>query len=207
MFKKLALFTLCAGFVALTSSWMSFPVKASVETGAPAPNFSVTDIHGNSFNLEDQKGKTVVLEWTNHQCPFVVKHYDSGNMQALQKNATDNGIVWVSIVSSAPDKQGFMSAEEAIALEKEVGANATTRILDPLGEIGKAYGAKTTPHMFIISAEGNVVYQGAIDDNPSPNPNVIETSKNLVQAALDDIAAGKPVEVAQTSPYGCSVKY
>ena len=128
-------------------------------------------------------------------------------MQSIQKSATENGVVWVSIVSSAPEKQGHMSAEEAQALVKEVGANATTRILDESGEIGKMYDAKTTPHMFVISPEGKLVYNGAIDDNPNPDPSSIAKSKNLVIAALDDLSAGRSVEIPRTAPYGCSVKY
>ena len=207
MFKKIAYFTLALTFVPLALGWVSVPVHASVEIGKPAPNFTATDIHGKPFNLEDHKGKTVVLEWTNHQCPFVVKHYSTNNMQNTQKTATENGIVWVSIVSSAKGKQGNVSAEEAMTIENEAGAHATTRILDESGEIGKLYDAKTTPHMFVISAEGNLAYAGAIDDNPNPNPKSVEGSKNLVLAALDDLSAGRVVEIPRTAPYGCSVKY
>lgn len=194
--------TLAIGFVSI-----NYSARASIETGTKAPNIIAKDIHGNTFNLENQKGKIVVLEWTNHLCPFVVKHYSTGNMQAAQKKATDNDVIWVSIVSSAPGKQGFTSPEEAIQIEAQKGAHATTRILDPLGEIGKTYGAKTTPHMFVISPEGNIAYQGAIDDNPSPSAKAVEGSKNLVLAALDDLSAGRSVEIPQTAPYGCSVKY
>ena len=207
MYKKLSYLTLAIAFASLAFGWGAFPVKAAVEIGAPAPEFSATDIHGNDFNLADQKGKTVVLEWTNHECPFVVKHYSTNNMQQTQKTATDNGVVWVSIVSSAPGRQGNMSAEDAMKLEKEVGAHATARIMDESGDIGKMYEAKTTPHMFVISPDGNVVYNGAIDDNPSPSPDTVEGAKNLVLSALDDLSAGRPVEVSQTAPYGCSVKY
>lgn len=206
MFKKLAYITLALAFVP-AMILPNFKAQAAVEIGKPAPAISVKDINGNNFNLEDHKGKTIVLEWTNHQCPFVVKHYSTGNMQKIQKQATDNNVVWVSIVSSAPDKQGFLTPEEALAINEEKGVNATTKILDPLGEIGKAYAAKTTPHMFIISPEGNIVYKGAIDDNPSANPKAVDGAKNLVLAALDDIAAGREVAIPETSPYGCSVKY
>lgn len=207
MFKKIAYFTLALAFVPLALGWVSVPVQASVEIGEAAPTFTATDIHGNDFNLEDHKGKIVVLEWTNHLCPFVKKHYGTKNMQNTQKTATDNGVVWVSIVSSAEGNQGYVSAEEAIAIEKEVGAHATTRILDPSGEIGKLYAAKTTPHMFVISTEGNVAYAGAIDSNPSPSPDAVEGATNLVLAALDDLSAGRVVKVPRTAPYGCSVKY
>lgn len=207
MFKKITYLTLAFAFIPLALGWVSIPVQASVEIGEAAPNFTATDIHGNSFNLEDQKGKIVVLEWTNHLCPFVKKHYGTNNMQNTQKTATDNGVVWVSIVSSAEGKQGHVSAEKAIAIETEVGAHATTRILDASGEIGTLYAAKTTPHMFVISTKGNIAYTGAIDSNPSPNPKAVENATNLVLAALDDLSAGRVVKVPRTAPYGCSVKY
>lgn len=206
MFRKLAYAMLTMAFIPAIIS-INYEAHASVEIGKPAPVISAKDINGNDFNLEDHKGKTVVLEWTNHLCPFVVKHYSTGNMQSIQKKATDNGIIWVSIVSSAPGKQGFVTPEEAAQISEEKGAHATTKILDPLGEIGKAYDAKTTPHMFVISPDGNIAYKGAIDDNPSPNPKAVEDAKNLVLAALDDIASGRSLEIPQTSPYGCSVKY
>lgn len=207
MIRKLAYFAIAMAFMSLALVRVSEPVNASAEIGELAPSFTAVDINGEEFKLEDQKGKIVVLEWTNHLCPFVKKHYGSGNMQSIQKSATENGVVWVSIVSSAPEKQGHMSAEEAQALVKEVGANATTRILDESGEIGKMYDAKTTPHMFVISPEGKLVYNGAIDDNPNPDPSSIAKSKNLVIAALDDLSAGRSVEIPRTAPYGCSVKY
>lgn len=206
MFKKLAYIALALAFVP-AMIMANFEARAAVEIGKPAPEITAKDINGNDFNLEDYKGKTVVLEWTNHQCPFVVKHYGTGNMQAAQKKATESGVIWVSIVSSAPDKQGFLTPEDAIAINQEQGSNATTKILDPLGEIGKAYAAKTTPHMFVIDPDGNIAYKGAIDDNPSANASAVEGAKNLVLAALDDLAAGKEVEVSETAPYGCSVKY
>jgi peroxiredoxin len=207
MIKKFAYFAIAMAFISLAMVRVSVPVNASPAIGEMAPTFTATDIDGNEFDLEKQKGKIVVLEWTNHLCPFVRKHYGSGNMQKIQKSATDNDVVWVSIVSSAPEKQGNVTAEEAQAIVKDVGANATTRILDPSGEIGKMYDAKTTPHMFIISPEGKLVYNGAIDDNPNPDPSSIAKSKNLVLAALDDLSAGRSVEVPRTAPYGCSVKY
>lgn len=183
------------------------PAVAGVEAGAAAPDFTATDVNGNEVTLSALKGKTVVLEWTNHQCPFVVKHYDTGNMQKLQKAANDNGVVWISIVSSAEGRQGHVSAEEAKKIASDAGAVPTHKILDASGEIGQAYGAKTTPHMFVINAEGNVVYAGAIDDNPSPRKSTVEDAKNYVTAALEALAAGKDVETTSTQPYGCSVKY
>tara|TARA_R110001592_G_scaffold29350_12_gene106688 strand:+ start:3274 stop:3897 length:624 start_codon:yes stop_codon:yes gene_type:complete len=207
MFKKLTYALLTLVFIPLAFGWVSAPVHASVEIGKPAPDFTATDIHGNEFNLADHKGKIVVLEWTNHLCPFVVKQYSTHNMQNTQKTATDNGVVWVSIVSSAPGKQGYVTPEEAAQIEKDVDAHATTRILDPTGEIGKLYAAKTTPHMFVISAQGTVEYNGAIDDKPSPRPESVEGAHNLVLAALDALSTGRNVDVPLTAPYGCSVKY
>lgn len=208
MIRKLSYLAIALALISLSVVQISEPVNAAApEIGAPAPAFTTTDIHGEEFNLEDQKGKIVVLEWTNHLCPFVKKHYDSGNMQSIQKYATDNDVVWVSIISSAPEKQGHVTLEEAKTIIEEKGVHVTTQILDPSGEIGKLYDAKTTPHMFVISPEGKLVYNGAIDDNPNPNPASIEGSKNLVTAALADLSAGRSVEISRTAPYGCSVKY
>ncbi|MCB9963828.1 MAG: redoxin domain-containing protein [Rhodospirillales bacterium] len=187
--------------------FMPIAAQASVEIGAPAPDFTTTDVYGHEIKLSDYHGKNVVLEWSNNECPYVMKHYDSKNMQTAQKTATDNGAIWLTIVSSAEGKQGSVSNEEAQKIMEEVGSHATTRIMDPSGEIGQLYGAKTTPHMFVIDAAGNLAYSGAIDDNPSPRPETVEGAKNYVLAALDSLTAGTPVEPAQTAPYGCSVKY
>lgn len=183
------------------------PATAAVEVGQAAPDFTATDSNGTSHSLSDFKGKTVVLEWTNHQCPYVVKHYGSGNMQGIQKAATDGGVVWLSIASSAPGKQGYLTGEEANVVLNEQGSNATARLDDSSGEIGKVYGAKTTPHMFVINGEGNIVYAGAIDSNKSFDPATIEGATNYVTAALDSLKAGTDIEISNTSPYGCSVKY
>lgn len=208
MLKKLAYCLVALTMIPVTLGWVTLPVHASAaEVGKPAPDFTATDINGKEFKLSDQKGKIVVLEWTNHECPFVVKHYSTKNMQNTQKTATDKGVVWVSIVSSAPSKQGHMSAEDAVKLVTEQGANATTRIMDETGTIGKSYGAVTTPHMFVINAEGNLAYAGAIDDNASPDPATVEGAKNLVLAAIDDLSNGRAVETSVTAPYGCGVKY
>jgi peroxiredoxin len=186
---------------------MPLAAHASVEIGKPAPDFMAKDINGNDIKLSDYKGKNIVLEWSNHECPYVVKHYDTKNMQAAQKAATDNDAVWLTIVSSAEGKQGYVTAEEAQKIVKDTESQATARILDTSGEIGKLYDAKTTPHMFVINAEGNVAYMGAIDDNSSPRPETVEGAKNYVLAALDSLAKGEAVEPSQTAPYGCSVKY
>lgn len=183
-------------------------IYANPEVGKAAPQFEMVDIYGNPFNLADQKGKTVVLEWTNHKCPYVVKHYSTNNMQNAQKTATANDdVVWVSIVSSAEGKQGHLSVEEAQAIIKENGSNETTRLLDESGDVGRMYGAKTTPHMFIINPEGELVYKGAIDDNSSSKPSTVEGANNYVLAALQEMKEGKAISNAQTKPYGCGIKY
>ncbi len=185
------------------------PAKASLEAqvGQPAPDFTATDIHGQEVKLSSYKGKNIVLEWTNHECPFVVKHYSAGNMQATQNKAREMGVEWITIVSSAPGTQGHISPEQAKTMLTEQGANPSTKILDESGMIGKLYGAKTTPHMYVVNAEGTLVYAGAIDDNSSPNPETIEGATNYVLSALEALAAGQNIETAQTQPYGCSVKY
>ena len=206
MFRKIS-YMLVAAIMAFMLVPMMVPVQAAVEVGKPAPQFKATDIAGNEVDLAALKGKTVVLEWTNHMCPFVIKHYDSGNMQATQKKATDAGAVWISIVSSGEGMQGHTTLEEAAGIVKKHGAHPTHKILDASGEIGKLYDAKTTPHMFVINPEGNIVYAGAIDDQPSPRMSSVEGATNYVLAALDSIAAGEPVKVPSSAPYGCAVKY
>lgn len=186
---------------------LSTAAMAAPEIGKPAPSFTATDTNGKSVALADLKGKTVVLEWTNHECPYVVKHYGSGNMQALQAETTKDGVVWVSIVSSAKDKEGNVTAEEANKLIADQKALPSHKILDESGEIGKLYDAKTTPHMFVIDKDGILVYQGAIDDKSGFDQEEVKTAKNYVRAALVDLKAGKPVEVSSTKPYGCGVKY
>lgn len=183
------------------------PAWATVEIGKAVPNITTTDTNGNPFNLADHKGKVVVLEWTNHQCPFVIKHYETNNMQNAQKTAREHGVEWVSIVSSAPGRQGHLSAEEANAIATKSGATISAKILDETGEIGKAFGAQTTPHMYVIDTNGHLAYAGAIDDNSSPNPKTVEGATNYVLAAINDLKAGNAVQTAQTKPYGCSVKY
>jgi peroxiredoxin len=183
------------------------PAQAAVEIGKPAPAIEATDINGQPFKLSDHKGKIVVLEWTNHECPYVVKHYGSGNMQKLQKEAREKGVEWISIVSSAEGNQGYVTPEEAKKIMTDAGTTPTTKILDASGVIGKAYDAKTTPHMFVINADGNVAYAGAIDSNPSPSADTIEGAQNYVSAAIADLQAGKDVATPTSAPYGCGVKY
>jgi len=181
--------------------------QASPEIGKPAPEFMANDTNGKHVMLSELKGKTVVLEWTNHECPFVRKHYGSGNMQALQKEATADGVIWVSIVSSAKGKEGNVTAEEANKITADQKAFPTHKILDEDGTIGKLYGAKTTPHMFVIDKDGVLVYAGAIDNTPSADPDDVKTVKNYVREALADLKAGKSVTTPSTNPYGCGVKY
>lgn len=189
-------------FVLFTS-----PAFAAAELGKPAPDFTATTVKGEEFKLADHKGKIVVLEWNNPGCPFVVKHYGSNNMQALQKAAAEKGVEWVTINSSAPGKEGHQTAEEAIKAMTEAGATPAAHILDESGAIGKLYGATVTPHMFVLDKDGNVAYMGAIDDNSSPNPDTIKDAKNYVMAAVDELMAGTPVSTPVTQPYGCGVKY
>ena len=200
-FKFLTIMTAIALAACLPSA------NAGVTVGEPAPDFTGTDTNGNQHSLSDFKGKNVVLEWSNHECPYVVKHYDSGNMQKLQKEATDNDTIWLTIVSSADGKQGNVSPEEANKIMEEKDTHATARILDTSGEIGKMYDAKTTPHMFVIDKNGVLVYNGAIDSDSSFKQESIEGATNYVTAALESLEAGTPVEVASSKPYGCGVKY
>jgi peroxiredoxin len=183
------------------------PAFAAAEVGQPAPEITATDVNGQPFKLSDHKGKTVILEWTNNQCPFVVKHYETGNMQKTQKAAQEAGAEWVTIISSAPGRQGHITAEEAKKISTDAGAVISTEILDESGEIGKAYGATTTPNMFVINPEGTLVYAGAIDSDPSPRHETVQTATNYVLAALEDLKAGKPVTTPTSAPYGCGIKY
>lgn len=183
------------------------PALAAPEVGKPAPDFTGTDTNGVAHKLSDFKGKPVVLEWTNPECPFVIKHYDSNNMQKLQEKYTGQGVIWLSINSSASGKEGNMTPEESNKYIAEKGAKATARIIDAEGTIGKLYDAKTTPHMFVVDKDGVLVYMGAIDSDSSFKPEAIPGATNYVAAALDALAAGKPVETASTKPYGCGVKY
>jgi hypothetical protein len=185
----------------------SLSTHASVTLGQAAPDFTGIDSNGNQHTLSQYKGKTVVLEWTNHDCPYVKKHYNSGNMQKLQKYATANDIVWLSIISSRPGKQGHVSGSQANKLTQSRNAAPTAVILDETSEIGLLYGAKTTPHMYIIDKTGQLVYMGGIDSIPTSDEADIANAKNYVRVALDAIAAGKPIEDSITRPYGCSVKY
>ncbi len=182
-------------------------VHAAPAPGQPAPDFSLTDAAGKKHALSEYKGKYVVLEWTNPECPFVRKHYGSGNMPKLQKAARDKGVVWLAIDSSAAGKEGYLSPDAAKAAAKKEYANCSDLLLDPDGATGKLYGAKATPHMFVIDPKGTLVYAGAIDSIPSADAGDIAKATNYVQTALDEALANQPVKTAATKAYGCSVKY
>jgi len=175
--------------------------------GQKAPAFTAIDSNGVKHALGDYKGKIVVLEWTNSGCPYVKKHYGSGNMQKVQADLTGQGAVWLSIISSAPGKQGFVDGAGANKLTAERNAHPTAVLLDPQGKLGHAYEAQTTPHMFVIDKQGVLRYMGAIDDQPTTDPASITTARNYVREAVAAVSAGKPVDVSATDSYGCSVKY
>ena len=172
-----------------------------------APDFKGTDSTGAQQNLAKYRGKFVVLEWANQGCPYDRKHYLSGSMEALQKEWTAKGVVWLSVVSSAPGEQGFVNPAEENEYLKKMHAAPTAAILDPTGQIGHLYEAKTTPHIFVIDPTGKLIYQGAIDDQPSPDPETLKGAKNYLSESLNAAMSGKSVPVAVTRPYGCSVKY
>jgi hypothetical protein len=186
---------------------LAWPAHADAVVGQPAPGFTLPDSAGKTRSLAEFKGKVVVLEWVNPECPFVKKHYASGNMQKLQKTYAAKGVVWLTVNSSAPGKQGHLTPATAGAFVKEQGAAPTAILLDPQGQAGRAYGAKTTPHMYVIDKQGQLVYAGAIDDKPSTDPDDIPGARSYVTEGLDAVLAGKPVGTATTTPYGCSVKY
>lgn len=181
----------------------------ALTTGEQAPDFTLTGLNPKmkEVKLSSFKGKYVILEWLNHGCPFVRKHYDSGNMQSLQKKYTGQNAIWLSIVSSAPGKQGYVDEKGALKEKMDNKSAATDILLDPTGKVGLLYGAKTTPHMYIIDKEGKLVYQGAIDDHADTDKNSIPASKNYVVSAMDEVMAGKKVTAHTTKSYGCSVKY
>src|SRR5437870_9337390 len=175
--------------------------------GSAAPDFSLADASGKTHSLSQYKGKTVVLEWFNPECPFVKKHYGSGNMQKLQEEYTGKGIVWLTIDSNAPGTEGNLSPEDAQKITASWKTHQTALLLDPEGNAGRAYGAKNTPNMVIINPEGKIIYRGGIDSKATPHPSDIPSSTNYVKAALDQSLSGKSVSTPETKPYGCSVKY
>ena len=197
----------CLVAVMLTMGGASAAHAGEAMAGQPAPEFSLTEARGTQHSLSNYRGTFVVLEWFNHECPFVRKHYDSGNMQALQAASTGKGVVWLTIASSAPGKQGYLTPEAATQVIQQRKAKPTALLLDPDGTVGRRYGAKTTPHVFVINPEGVVIYAGALDDRPSFDSADLPTAPNYVRQALDQAMAGQPVSVASTRPYGCAVKY
>jgi len=193
---------IAALFIALTAT-----ACAEAEIGKPAPDFTLKDCAGTERSLNDFRGKIVVLEWTNQECPFVKKHYSSGNMQRLQKDAADKGVVWLTICSSAPGKPGHLPAAGAKEMCEKLAGAATAYLLDEDGKVGQMYDAKVTPEMAVINAAGILVYRGAIDDKKSTDPADIAGAKNHVAAALGETLASQPVSTAKTDPYGCAIKY
>lgn len=182
-------------------------ILAAPAVGKMAPDFELQGQDGKTYSLNQFKGKHVVLEWYNKGCPYVKKHYGSNNMQKLQEKYAKAGVVWFSIISSAPEKQGYMNAKEVIRDRKEGGIKSTATLLDPTGKVGRLYDAKTTPHLFVINPKGEVVYMGAIDSNDSSDPSTIADAKNYVSLALDASMKNQPIKVSTSRPYGCSVKY
>jgi peroxiredoxin len=205
--KSLLRRSLLVAVTAAAATTAPLPALAAAALDAPAPAFTATTADGKTVSLADFKGKTVVLEWTNHDCPYVRKHYGSGNMQAQQKAATAQGVVWLQVISSAPGQQGHVDGAEARRLNAERGAAPTATLLDPKGELGRLYGAQTTPHLFVIKGDGTLAYKGGIDSLATTDPADIAKAEPYVTEALAAVAAGRKVEKASTRPYGCSVKY
>ena len=194
------------GAMALTFA-VSFSAHAAIKIDSPAPSFALQNSTGESVSLEDYRGKFVVLEWTNHLCPYVKKHYESDNMQSLQRKFTDQDVVWLSVISSAPGKQGYVDAAQADQLTASRNAAPTHVLFDPDGIVGRQYDAKTTPHMYIINPEGELKYAGGIDSIKSPNPADIPKAINYVDVGLDALLNGETIDKTLTPPYGCSIKY
>lgn len=179
----------------------------AVKVGDQAPDFTGTDSHGQMHKLSDYRGKFVVLEWHNNGCPFTKKHYESGNMQKLQQEWTGKGVIWLTVISSSPGSQGYVTADQENEYLQKMHAVPTAALLDPKGDIGHLYGAKTTPHMFVLNPQGQIIYNGAIDDKPTTDPSDVNGANNYVSKALQEAMSGRAVAVATTRPYGCSVKY
>jgi peroxiredoxin len=192
--------------LAVTALLLALPLLGA-RVGELAPNFIGTDSNGKVHKLTDYRGKVVVLEWHNQGCPYTKKHYESGNMQKLQKEWTAKGVIWFTVISSAPGTQGYVTAAEENQYLKKMNAAPTAVLLDPTGVLGHQYEAKTTPHMYVINPKGLLVYEGAIDDKSTSDPADIPGATNFVQAALQQVTAGQTVSTPATRPYGCSVKY
>lgn len=195
-------------WTALAAALLPFSVAAqTARVGAPAPAFTATDSHGQSDSLSQYHGKFVVLEWHNQGCPYTRKHYESGNMQALQKEWTGKGVVWFTVISSAPGEQGYVTPSQENAYLSQVHADPTAVLMDPGGTLGRLYNAKTTPDMYVIDPSGKLIYSGAIDDRPTTDVSDVHGANNYVSDALTEAMAGKPVAKPYTRAYGCSVKY
>lgn len=194
-------------FTVILFSALALNAADKVKVDSPAPNFTLKDHKGNEHSLSDFKGKYVVLEWINFGCPFVKKHYDSENMQNLQKKYTGKDVVWLSICSSAEGKQGYMSSEKISKKLNDLNGAQTAYLIDKSGKVGKMYNAKTTPNMYVIDPDGNLIYKGAIDDKPSTDTDDVDDATNYVSNCLDAAMNGSEVEVKSTKPYGCGVKY
>jgi peroxiredoxin len=187
---------------------LTAPASAqSPQVGEPAPNFTLQSASGETHTLDDFEGQYVVLEWLNFGCPFVGKHYDSGNMQSLQETYREKGVAWLSIVSSAKGEQGYYPPKEMVQQKQKHDGNMTAILMDPSGEVGRTYGAKVTPHMYVINPEGTLIYKGGIDDKPTTDVADVEGATNYVRAALDQAMNGEEVDVKRAQPYGCTVKY
>jgi peroxiredoxin len=202
--KSLSFF---AGVAALAVALAPLSSRAQAVVGSQAPNFTATDSHGRTHSLNEYRGKYVVLEWHNHDCPYTRKHYESGNMEALQKDWTAKGVVWFTVISSAPGQQGYMTDAEENAYLEKMHADPTAVLIDPEGRLGHLFGAKTTPEMYVIDPEGKLIYEGAIDNRPTPDISDIKGADNYLNDALNDAMAGKPIAHPYTRSYGCSVKY
>ena len=203
MKHTVAIVVLVGGLVLACASLFA----AAPKVGQPAPTFTAKDDHGLTHGLADYKGKFVVLEWHNNGCPYVQKHYGGGNMQKLQKEWTAKGVVWLTIVSSAPGTQGYVTPEQSQAYVKQVGAAQTAVLLDPRGQVGHLYDARNTPQMFVVDPKGTLIYDGAIDNRPTPEPSSLNGATNYVAKALTEAMAGSPVSTPVSVPYGCTVKY
>lgn len=186
---------------------LTFPAAASPEVGKAAPDFTARTADGKSVDLQSLRGKIVVLEWTNHDCPYVRMHYGANNMQTLQKEAADKGIVWLQVISSPPGKQGYVDGPAAIKLNADRKASPANVLLDPQGKVGMLYGAQTTPHMYVIDAKGTLVYKGGIDSIPSARPDSLPKAVNYVRETLQAVVANKPVPNPSTRAYGCTIHY
>lgn len=205
--RRHVLVAACAAAAVLALNAGVSPAAADASVGSPAPTFTLSDTKGGNVSLADVKGKTVVLEWSNHQCPYVGKHYRGNNMQSLQKKWTARDVVWLTVLSSAPGQEGYVTPAEANKLTVDRDAAPSAVLLDSKGTVGRAYGARVTPHMFIVADDGDLVYAGGIDDKQTARVEDLKTARNFVDEALTELSQGKPVSTTTSRAYGCSVKY